>query len=215
LQLSTESFLIDGKAYTPAISEIIYELLERFSPYIIENGGTIPALLDDNQLEKINELIESGAAALGVKDGIVKGDLILKPDGEPVIVELALRLSGGWSASHQIPAATGVDLVDVAIDFALGEKIDPTRLSPKLQKSTAIRYWFPESGQISSIYGESQLKELDGLISYGFFRDVGDIQPEVKMHPDRFGYVMVQADTREAALENVNKGLGMLNVAVQ
>lgn len=215
IQLSTESFLIDGKAYTPAISERNYEFLERFSPYIIENGGTIPAQLDDHQLEKINELIESGAAALGVSDGIVKGDLILKGDGEPVIVELALRLSGGWFATHQIPAATGVDLVDIAIDFALGEKIDPARLIPKFHKSTAIRYWFPNAGKISSIDGENHLKELEGLIDYGFFRNVGDVQPEVKMHPDRFGYVMVQADTREVALDNVNKGLQMLSVTVQ
>lgn len=215
VQLSTESFLVKGKAYTPAISERNYEFLERFSPYIIENGGTIPALLDEDQSKKINALIESGAAALGVSDGIIKGDLILKDDGKPIIVELALRLSGGWFATHQIPAATGVNLVDVAIDAAMGEKIDTGRLLPKFNKSTAIRYWFPISGTISSIDGEEHLKKLDGLIKYGFFRNVGDFQPEVKMHPDRFGYVMVAASTREMALYNVNKGLQMLSVNVQ
>ena len=104
LQLSTESFLINGKVFTPAISERNYEFLERFFPYFIENGGTIPANLTSNMKNKIDKLISDGAMALGVKEGIVKGDIVIKSDGTPMIIELALRLSGGWLSSHQIPA---------------------------------------------------------------------------------------------------------------
>ena len=129
LQLSTESFLRNGKVFTPAISERNYEFLERFFPYFIENGGTIPANLTSNMKNKIDKLISDGAMALGVKEGIVKGDIVIKSDGTPMIIELALRLSGGWLSS-QDTYATGVNLVDIVISHAL-EKISAQSLLPK------------------------------------------------------------------------------------
>ncbi len=214
LQLSTESFLLDGVAHTPAMAERNYEFLERFSPYIIENGGTIPAPIDEPLRQRIDRLIAAGAAALGVREGIVKGDLIVTPEGEPIIVELALRLSGGWFASHQIPAASGVSLVDAAIAHALGEPVTAEQLQPTRRRATAIRYWFPPAGVINAIDGEANLRALPGLISHGFFRQVGDRQPEIKMHPDRFGYVLVEADDRPTALARVADGLNRLKVKV-
>ncbi len=214
MQLSTESFLVDGRCYTPAISERNYEFLERFSPYIIENGGTIPAPLSAQQLRAIDDLIVAGAAAMGVRDGIVKGDLIIGPDGQPLIVELALRLSGGWFATHQIPAASGVDLVAAVMSHALGEPVDEAALRPSRQAATAVRYWFPPSGTIQAIHGEGELAQVEGLISYGFFRGVGDVQPEVKMHPDRFGFVIVAGENREQALARVHDGLSRVTVEV-
>lgn len=214
LQLSTESYVLDGVAHTPAIAERNYEHLERFAPYIIENGGTIPALLDAAQLARIDAVIAAGAAALGVREGIVKGDLIVTPEGEVVIVELALRLSGGWFASHQIPAASGVDLVAAAMAYALGEPVSAAQLQPTRQRATAIRYWFPPAGTISAIHGEAALATLPGLISHGFFRQVGDQQPTIRMHPDRFGFLIVEADSRDAALQRVQQGLDLVHIEV-
>ena len=47
-QLSTESFILNDVCYTPAISERNYSRANDFYPYIIEDGGTIPALISDN-----------------------------------------------------------------------------------------------------------------------------------------------------------------------
>ena len=212
LQLSTESFLINGKVFTPAISERNYEYLERFFPHFIENGGTIPANLTSNMKNKIDKLISDGAMALGVNEGIVKGDIVIKSDGTPMIIELALRLSGGWLASHQIPAATGVNLVDIVISHALGKKISAQSLLPKKTMATAIRYWFPKPGKIKEIIGENNLKKLKGLIAYGFFKNIGNIQKKVKMHADRFGYIIVSAKNRKDAIRQVNKGIEMIKI---
>ncbi len=212
LQLSTESFLINGKVFTPAISERNYEHLERFFPYFIENGGTIPANLTNHMKNKIDKLISDGARALGVNEGIVKGDIVIKSDGTPMIIELALRLSGGWLSSHQIPAATGVNLVDIVISHALGKKIATKSLFPKKKMATAIRYWFPKPGKIKKIIGENKLKKLKGLITYGFLKNTGNIQKKVKMHADRFGYIIVSAKNRKDAMKQVNKGIEMIKI---
>jgi biotin carboxylase len=214
LQLSTESFLIEGRAYTPAIAERNYEYLQKFSPYIIENGGNIPALLSDEMKLRINSLIELASKSLGVTEGIVKGDLIVSEQGDPLIIELALRLSGGWFSTHQIPAATGVNLVDIGISYALGEKVSVDQLIPKWNRATSIRYWFPPSGNIKKIEGIENLAKLPGLVDYGFFRDVGEFQPEIKMHPDRFGYLIVEADDREASIDRVEDGISRLKILI-
>ena len=106
MQLSTETFILDGKCYTPAIAERNYSRLEQFRPNIIEDGGTIPAPLDTKMREAIDDLILRGAAAIGVTEGIVKGDIVIDEMGKPLIIELALRLSGGRLAVGQ-PAMQG------------------------------------------------------------------------------------------------------------
>ncbi|MBU1140094.1 MAG: ATP-grasp domain-containing protein [Proteobacteria bacterium] len=215
IQLSTESFILGDVCYTPAIAERNYSRLDEFKPYIIEDGGTIPAQLSDQQRMAIDDLILRGARSMGITDGIVKGDLVIDSAGNPLIIELAARLSGGWFASHEIPAATGVSLVDAVISYALGEKVYPEDLIPKWDCSTAIRYWFPESGRIKAISGEEILKVVPGLLQYGFFRKPGEMQPIIHMHPDRFGYVLVQGADREEAIARVEEAIACLHVEIE
>ena len=214
MQLSTETYILDGKCYTPAIAERNYSRLEQFRPNIIEDGGTIPAPIDVKTREAIDDMILRGASALGITAGIIKGDIVIDNTGRPLIIELAARLSGGWFATHQIPAASGVSLVDVVISYSLGETISPSQLIPKYQRATAIRYWFPPEGTIKLIAGEEKLKQIPGLLSYGFFRKMGDKQPEISMHPDRFGYVIVSGDYRDEVLNRVEQALDCIQVEV-
>lgn len=214
MQLSTETFILDGKCYTPAIVERNYSRLEQFRPNIIEDGGTIPVPLDVTMREVIDDLILRGASAIGVTEGHVKGDIVIDQTGKPLIIELALRLSGGWLATHQIPATSGVSLVDAVISYSLGEAVSPSQLLPKYHRATAIRYWFPPAGKIQRIVGEDKLRKMPGLLSYGFFRKQGDTQPEIRTHPDRFGYVIVTGEDREEVISRVGSALSCVQIEV-
>jgi biotin carboxylase len=214
MQLSTESFILDGKCYTPAIAERNYSRIEQFRPNIIEDGGTIPAPLDATTKKAIDDLILRGALALGITEGLIKGDIVIDNTGRPLIIELAARLSGGWFATHQIPEASGVSLVEAVISYSLGETISPLQLVATHDRATAIRYWFPPEGKIKRISGEKKLKQISGLISYGFFRKQGDTQPKIYMHPDRFGYVIVSGDNRDVVLTRVKQALRCIEVEI-
>lgn len=215
VQISSESFILKGKCYTPALSERNYSRLDEFRPYIIEDGGTIPALINDSLKEKISNLILRGALAMGIERGIVKGDLVIDEHGEPLIIELAARLSGGWFSTHQIPAATGVDLVDAVMSDSLGLPVKEDDFSIKRTRSTAIRYFFPPEGEILSIKGLDELKASAGVMKSGVFRSVGDFQPKVLMHPDRFGYVLVEAENRNEAVTLVEQAMSKLQIEVK
>ena len=182
---------------------------------MIEDGGTIPANLSSVIRDKINSLILNGAAALGVRYGLVKGDIVLDCEGNPKIIELAARLSGGWFASHQIPSATGVNLVDAVITYALGGSVTKDKLLPKIDKGNAMRFWFPRPGKIKKIYGESDLKKIPGLVKYGFYKKLGDIQPKIKMHSDRFGYVICEGKNRVEAERRVEKAISCVRIETE
>ena len=207
--------MLDGVAYTPSISERNYKYMDLFKPNIIENGGTVPAILSNHLTLKINNLISQGAKALGVDYGLVKGDLVIDSNGNPQIIELAARISGGWFASHQIPLASGVNLIDVVISYSLGEEVNRRDLLPKHNRGSAIRYWFPKPGIVKNIGGVSELKEAPGLVKYGFFLKKGDVQNNIKMHSDRFGYVIVEGSNRDEAIERAEHALSCVKIEIE
>lgn len=151
-QISTESMVLNGTAYTPGFSDRNYELLDAYAPNIIENGGELPSRLPEDQQDAVRELVDRGAASMGIKNGIVKGDVVVT-DGKPYIIELAARLSGGYFCTHEIPLNTGVDLVSCAIRMALREDVQPDELRPRYQRGVAQRYIFPRPGRVVSISG--------------------------------------------------------------
>ncbi len=212
-QISSESMMMDGKCHTAAFADRNYQRLDQFRPYIIEDGGTQPAQLTAYQRWAINELVEKAALAMGIKTGIVKGDIVMAEDG-PCVIELAARLSGGYFATDQIPLATGVDLVQLAIMLAVGEKVTPEMLKPSVDYGVAIRYFFPPEGVIKAIDGLEKLAEINGIRKSLMYRQVGDAQPAVKAHPDRAGFVIAMGAGREEAQARVEKAIKSINFDV-
>ncbi len=213
-QISTESMMIGGKCYTPAYSDRNYSRLDSFAPYIIEDGGTMPALLSDDERVAINELVEKGALSMGITDGIVKGDIVLTEDG-PAIIELAARLSGGYFATDQIPLSTGVDLVRAAINYAIGAPVRPEDLTPRYSKGAAIRFFFPPDGVIEEIKGAKELSSMPGVRKSAVYRAEGDLQPQVRAHPDRAGFVITEGKDRGEALQRAEDAIASVHFRVK
>ena len=119
----------NGRCFTPGFSDRNYEYLERYAPFFIENGGDLPSHLPPEIQEKVRDVVARAAAALGVTNGTVKGDIVVHK-GEPYVIELAARLSGGFFCTREIPLNTGVDFIGAAIKLALGEPVTPEELEP-------------------------------------------------------------------------------------
>jgi biotin carboxylase len=202
-QISTESIIYGENAFTPGLIERNYEYLNKFHPYIIENGGQQPVTLSKNNINKISELTIRAAKCLGVKYGTVKGDIVFH-QGKPYIIEIATRLSGGWMSSDQIPLATGVDILKIAIQIALGDKIDLNNLKINKKKAVAIRYFFPKSGKIFSIK-RNMLKKNNYIKKFMFYLKNKTIVPKVTDHTKRAGFVITCAQTKKKAVNEAKK----------
>jgi biotin carboxylase len=205
-QISTEALLINGAGYTFGFCDRNYEFIDRFAPYIIENGGTQPSLLSENDRHTVSKLATEAGLALGVKTGVVKGDMVLSKDG-PKVIEVAPRLSGGWFSTDQIPLHTGVDFVGCAIKLALGENIPPEDLTPKYKRGVAIRYFFPPIGYVEKIPDIEAIRSMPSVYKAVLFVSPGEVVEPVTDHTKRAGFVITVGNTRQEAIHYAVKAV--------
>jgi biotin carboxylase len=199
-QLSTESMMYKENCYTASISHRNYDLLEFYHPFIIENGGILPADLLDKDIIQIENVIVQAAQALHLANGTIKGDIVLSENG-PVIIEVALRLSGGYLCTDQIPLARGVDLVQQTIKLSLGEVLSPNDLIPKDIHKMGIRYFFPKPGRITKISGFNKLDKYDWISKKELHVTIGDTIEAPQNHTQRVGFVHALGKTFKEAEE--------------
>lgn len=210
-QVSTESVVIGGNCYTPGFADRNYEFLERHAPFFIENGGDLPSRLPQTIQTKIKDVVSHAAAALGVRDGVVKGDMVVHK-GEPYVIELAARLSGGFFCTREIPLNTGVDFVGCAIRVALGETVAPEDLEPARQQTVIQRYFFPKPGRVVGIKGADKALRVPGIAEVVVTAKPGDIIPPAGDKRPSAAMVMATGPSYAAALESVKAALSAIEI---
>ena len=210
-QVSTESVVVDGRCFTPGFSDRNYEFLDRFAPYFIENGGDLPSHLPADIQQKVRDVVARAAAALGITNGTVKGDIVVHK-GEPYVIELAARLSGGFFCTREIPLNTGVDFIGAAIKVALGEAVSADEFEPKHFTPVIQRYAFPPAGRVVSVDGADEARSIAGVAELVVTAKPGDIIPAAGDRRPSAAMVLTVGQSREAALAAANDALTCLKI---
>jgi biotin carboxylase len=211
-QVSTESIVSAGVCVTPGFSDRNYELLDDYAPFFVENGGELPSALPDSVQAAVRALIADAAAALGIADGTVKGDVVVR-DGEPYLIELAARLSGGFFCTREIPLSTGVDLVGAAIRIALGEQVDPDALRPRRQEHVVQRYVFPEPGRVLAVRGAERARVIPGIADLIVTARPGDVIPAAGDKRPSGAMVLATGSSRTDAIAAAQAAVGVIEVS--
>lgn len=202
-QISTESILWEGKASTPGFVDRNYEMLQRFAPSVIENGGTHPSKYGGNLKNSIKDLVERSANALGIINGVAKGDVVIAKNGTPMLIEMASRLSGGDFSESLIPLGCGVNIVKVAIQIAIGVPPQTSDLDDVWETSVANRYFFSKPGRLIAIHGVVEARNLEWVKKLDIYVTPGDYINEIKFHAGRLGVFIVVADNRAQLDERI------------
>ena len=213
-QLSTESLVLGGVAYTPGFADRNYARLAQFAPHVIEDGGDLPTALDAATRGQVERLIQAAARSMGIDDGVVKGDVVVH-EGRATIIEVAARLSGGYFCTHEIPRSTGVDLVGAAIRVALGEVVDPAELAVPAERPVCQRWLFPPPGRVVSVDGVEAAGAMPGVFHLEVRVRPGDVVGPVDSHPARAGVVMTEGGTREEAQARASAALARVRIVTE
>jgi biotin carboxylase len=213
-QISTESVLLGDEAATPGFIDRNYEHLGRFAPFVVENGGEQPSVLAAAEHRKVADLAVAAARALGIERGTAKGDLVLA-DGEPRVIEVAARLSGGWMSTDQVPLATGVDLVGTAVRLAAGDQVSLADVEPRELRGVAVRYFFPPPGQVREIRGSEEASRLPWVHRLGFFVEPGEILEQVTDHTKRAGFVITTGASRDEAVARAERVVAEVRIVTE
>jgi len=210
-QISTEALIINGVGYPIGFSDRNYEYLNKFSPYIIENGGDMPTSLNDLEKKIIAKTAIEAGLSMGVTNGVVKGDMVLTKEG-PKVIEIATRLSGGWFSSDQIPLNSGINIVEYAIKIALNIRFNPNELIPKIDAGVAIRYFFPDEGEICKIENLDFLLDKDYIYKFDLFFKVGDHIEQITDHTKRAGYVITIGKDKKEAVDRAEEIINTIKI---
>jgi biotin carboxylase len=213
-QVSTESIVTGGRCYTPGFSDRNYELLELHAPFFIENGGDLPSRLPHETQAKVKDVVARAGASLGVREGTVKGDIVVHK-GEAYVIELAARLSGGFFCTREIPLNTGVDFIGCAIRVALGERVSPAELEPKQQVQVVQRYAFPKPGRVVDVRGAPAARQVPGIADVVVTARPGDVIPPAGDKRPSGAMVLATGRTKEEALAAAHAGLSAITIETQ
>lgn len=217
-QLSTESILYNNKLYTIGIADRNYDLIKKYSPFIIENGGDLPASKEEfknyeEMIDKIDSELMKVVKAFGLQNSVVKGDLVIH-NGEIYVIEVAFRLSGGHFSTFEIPISTGVDFLSYAIDIYTGEKINTENLKFNLKKHVRLRYFLDELNT-NHILKKLYLPNVNEVIA-DFYLQEGDFVKEfsskLNLPVSKIGYYIVSGDTKSELLEREKKFLSKVKI---
>ena len=210
-QVSTESVVTAGRCHTPGFSDRNYEYLERYAPFFIENGGDLPSHLPQETQAKVRDLVARAAKAMGVTEGTVKGDIVVHR-GEPHVIELAARLSGGFFCTREIPLNTGVDFIGAAIKVALGETVSEADVTPKHFLPVVQRYVFPKPGKVIAVNGADEARRISGVAELIVTARPGDVIPPAGDKRPSGAMVLATGESRELALKAANDALGLIRI---
>jgi biotin carboxylase len=135
--------------------------------------------------------------ALGIQNGVAKGDVVIALDGTPMIIEMAARLSGGDFSESLIPLGCGVNIVNAAIQIAIGSTPNLNELSDKWEMAVANRYFFGKPGKLIAIHGLEEARALDGVQKLEIYAKPGDNIGQIKFHAGRLGVFTEVANNRD------------------
>jgi biotin carboxylase len=177
-----------------------------------------PASIHSDQLALAERTAERSVTALGLRDGIAFPQLIASPDGSVSVVEVAARIPGGQMADL-VRHAVGVDLVEVAFRFALGEEIPDELALPRFSQPLAIRFLTASpgplrTGRVTGIGALEPVLAAEGVVQAETYLVEGETIRPVRLDGDRRGYVIATADTSIEALDRAEAAARLLRVDV-
>jgi biotin carboxylase len=180
-------------------------------PHFVEVGHDFPAQLDPAAADAIGEVALAALGALGLGWGPAHVELRLSPAGRPRIVEVNPRLAGGM-IPRAVLAATGIDLIGLTVDRALGRPIDPT---PTRNRAASIRFLVaPAGGRLVEVSGLDDARRIPGVVEAGLAREPGEEIVVQHSFRDRLGYVLTAGDYVAEAAAAATHGLLALKARI-
>jgi biotin carboxylase len=224
-----------------AIVEGFHDGLELNGIVIARDGGAIPLTLSDrlrppgqgfgvgwihvypasiygDTLARAEELAVHAVHALGLRNGIAFPQLIVSDDGSVRVVEVAARIPGGQMADL-VRHAVGVDLVEVALRQALGERVPDELVLPRFKQPLAIRFLTAApgplpTGEVTRIGSLEPVLAAKGVVQADTYLQLGETIRPVWRDGDRRGYVIATAETSVEALARAESAAKLLEVEV-
>lgn len=199
-ELSVDAIVYNGNIKITGIADRIIAK----EPYFIELGHIMPSNKPKMILDNAIDVFKQAINAIGITCGAAKGDIKLTKDGAK-IVEIAARLSGGFMSAYTYPYSSGVNLIRIAIDIALGIEPEARLFVPTKNRVSIEKAIIPSPGILKEIRGIDKAYEVPGVMNVFLRVNIGDEILEPTSNVEKAGNIIVVKDTREEALQTIKE----------
>lgn len=169
-------------------------------PFRLGYAYLAPTTLAPEAQVAVNAAVGAAAHALGLSDCLLHADVILDPDGQPWVIELAGRPSGFHIATRMLPRLLGYDPLRAMILHSLEiDEPEPPRGAPV---AVILRMLRAEPGTlVAAVEGIEAAASLPGVVACETHLCPGDLIDEWRDGRSGFraGYLMTAAPTRDDA----------------
>jgi biotin carboxylase len=166
--VSVESVVVDG-----TVTHLATNGRFALAPPFRECGFFIPSQLDAPDVEAVLETAGRAIEALDVRTGCIHTEVKLTGDG-PRLLEVNGRVGGG--VPFMLREATGVDILDLAIDVALGRPIAHHGLLPCTRVGYRVLVQPPPGrSRVGPVHGLDELARQPGVEGIDIHHPAGDL----------------------------------------
>lgn len=208
-EISVEAFSEHGAHWILGITD------KSIDGNFVEMGHVVraPAANDAQVVDYVARVLD----ALGITDGPTHTELILTKAG-PRTVETHTR-AGGDQIPQLLAAATGVDLIELAVRQVLGQRVGPmldelVAQPGQVARFGVIRYLAPpRAGQLVSVTHTAEAAGLPFVTGCTVLKNPGDpLVTPIRDSVDRLAYCTAVAEDRTVAMEAAGQALSRLTV---
>ncbi len=190
---SIESFVIAGTVHVLGICE----KTKCAPPYSFDLRLIYPAAFSNEVIHEIEELNRNVIRAIGIKMGFVHVEVIITSDGVRLI-EIAARGCGARVATDLLPELTGIDLLELRLRQALGERIQMPPI--RSDRVGILRFFELPSGTVRGLSGLHEAAAVPGVVHLDFTPAVGArLKPPVS-GDQRPGFVLAVGNSRDQVI---------------
>jgi len=204
-------FDVDGNFHKCFITDRNFDRSEGFA---LETGLVHPSLKSEKEQNEMYKLAEKVSNSLGIKIGASKFDMIFTEHG-PRIIEMTVRLSGGFDCQYVVPAATGKNILKAAILTSIGKMFDSSLLEDKKKRICLTESLWPNPGKIIEITGLEKITSLPGFENIFFRYEIGDIVENYSDCTKRVCFIIVSGSNYEEAKKNMNKIINTIQIVTE
>jgi hypothetical protein len=153
------------------------------------------------------ELVAAAVAALDLRHGLFEADIVLMPDG-PRLAGIVGCLTHVPFATHQLPLATGLPVVDDVLGLTLGRPPFVGEARAPAVRPTALRYLHAPAGTVVHVTG------VEDAIAGGALCELHVAPGErvAAFAPVPAGFVLADGDTLDEASARAEESVACLRV---
>ncbi|WP_026894988.1 ATP-grasp domain-containing protein [Clostridiisalibacter paucivorans] len=163
---------------------------------------------------QIKEITEKLVRAFSIKNGPIYFQMLIGKEGIKVN-EIACRLGGAYE-DKLIPRITGIDVLEMVIDYSLGKNVDYTALDnydiENNDRYGAVQLFFALPGKIKDITSIDKLMDVSGVIDAGCNFKPGDIINSIENATQRAGYMIILGEDKENINNNIDRAFENLKI---